>query len=134
MNRIAWLTQISDTEYEVFHILTMPDEASVIYLKWKEIIESNQYSIEKYENVKNLLYWRDEINQSFHESLLTDAVRGYCLVSNNIIYGASIFKIQSTNVEKFDAALSNHVILLVLEDGMDVDLADIWNGSSFIKS
>lgn len=130
MKRIAILTQISDSTYEVFQIATFTDE-SEIYNRWVNIFSSNNYSVDKYENHSTLPFWRTEYSEEFHERASDESIRCFVIVQDGIIAGSFTFFKDSLEADKFDAAISGHIIGIPLEEETSASLGDIWNGHSF---
>jgi len=141
MYRYAIGTKVNETDYEIFHIMGAHSDPLPPFVERCEnainsglpIIGMNTSSF-KNDGCTDAIWNGTSFSggQSFEPMNLNwDLSRSYSLLCNNKIF-LTIFQIAGNLSDSmFEAAFTQDIVFLKLQDDQFVSKGDIWNGSSF---
>lgn len=141
MYRYVIGTKINETEYEIFHVLTDYSDPPAPFVERCEntinsglpIIGMNTTPFQN-DGCTNAIWDGNSFsggNSFAPMNLNWDVARSYSLLCENKIF-LTIFQTSETLADHmFDAAFTQDIVFLKLQDDQFVSKGDIWNGSSF---
>lgn len=143
MYRYALATKLNDNNYEVFRVVNIPEDAVELSTRVNNAFNSGNPIIamktSQYEDNARIGSVWDGSSFSGGQELvrpedviidwsITDTFSFLC---DNVIFFQFMNQKNSLGNDIFNAAFSQEVILLKLEEDQLVSLGDIWNGTTF---
>lgn len=139
MKKYAFAVEIEPDEiFEVFDVITVPDDFPNIQKVWSEGISVGVPSLIRVSGVDGVSSGDNYANGVFtnkketNSLVLSDEIVGFALVSNFTVYGHISMEANTFNAEKYIAATQEKTIVFDVTDNPDVAIGVLWDGDRIV--